>query len=517
MLSSYVRDTWQTPTDEGRPLVDAATGEEVARWTSKPADPGALEHARQVGGPGLRELTFHQRAAILKSLAKYLNERTGEFYERSLWTGATPRDSAVDIDGGIGVLFVYASKGTKELPDASHYVDGAQEQIGKEGTFVAQHICTPLLGAAVQINAFNFPVWGMLEKFAPAFLAGVPSVVKPASQTAYLTELVFRRMVESGLLPEGSIQLLAAGVGDLLEHVTAQDAVAFTGSATTAQQLRAHPTVVAQATRFNAEADSLNYAVLGPDATPGTSEFDLFVKAVTTEMTVKAGQKCTAIRRAFVPAAHLDDVQEAVRDRLAKVTVGHPGDESVRMGALASTGQRDEVRRAVKELRTAGELVFGDPEHVEVVGADAQRGAFVSPLLLRCDDPDRPEPHDVEAFGPVSTLMPYQSTPQVIDYAARGSGSLVGSVVSHDDDFVRDVVLGTAPWHGRVHVLDRDDAQESTGHGSPLPHLVHGGPGRAGGGEELGGVRGMLHYMQRTAVQGSPAKVRLFTAEASDE
>ncbi len=517
ILSSYIRDAWQTPPDEGRPLVDAATGEEVARWTTQPADPAALDHARQVGGPALRELTFHQRAAILKSLAKYLNERTGEFYECSLRTGATARDSAVDIDGGIGVLFVYASKGTRELPGATYYIDGARVQIGKEGTFVAQHIATSLLGTALQINAFNFPVWGMLEKFAPAFLAGVPTVVKPASQTAYLTELVFRRMIESGLLPEGSIQLLAAGVGDLLEHMTGQDAVSFTGSATTAHQLRAHPTVVARATRFNAEADSLNYAILGPDATSGTAEFDLFVKAVVAEMTVKAGQKCTAIRRAFVPAAQMDEVQEAIRDRLANVTVGHPAEESVRMGPLASTGQRDEVRRSVKELRTAAELVYGDPEHVDVTGADAQRGAFVSPMLLRCDDPDRPEPHDVEAFGPVSTLMPYQDTQQVIDYAARGHGSLVGSVVSHDDDFVRDVVLGTAPWHGRLHVLDRDDAQETTGHGSPLPHLVHGGPGRAGGGEELGGIRGVLHYMQRTAVQGSPAKVGLFTGGASAE
>uniref|UniRef100_UPI0023F34BAD phenylacetic acid degradation bifunctional protein PaaZ n=1 Tax=Saccharomonospora viridis TaxID=1852 RepID=UPI0023F34BAD len=377
--------------------------------------------------------------------------------------------------------------------------------LGKGGTFVGQHVCTPLRGVAVQINAFNFPVWGPLEKFAPAFLAGVPSLIKPASQTAYLTEKLVELMIDSGLLPDGSLQLLCGDAGDLLDHVTSQDLVSFTGSAATAQRLRAHPTIVRNAVRFNAETDSLNCSILGPDATPGTPEFDLYVSQLVTEMTVKAGQKCTAIRRAFVPAELLDDVAQAVSERLAKVTVGNPADPEVRMGALASLEQREEVRRSLKALQDAGRIVFGDPDHVDVVDADPQRGAFLSPVLLRADDPERAEPHEVEAFGPVSTLLPYTSVEQVVELAARGQGSLAGSVVTGDADFAREVVLGAAPWHGRLLVLDTDNARESTGHGSPLPMLVHGGPGRAGGGEEMGGIRGVLHHMQRTAVQASPA------------
>lgn len=509
VLSSYIAGSWREPADSGRPAVDAATGEEVARWSEEPVEGAeALQHARRVGGPALRELTFHQRAAVLKGLAKHLTERKDEFYALSTRTGATKRDSAVDIDGGIGVLFVYASKAVKELPDAAHLLDGGQERIGAEGTFVAQHLQTPLRGAAVQINAYNFPVWAMLEKFAPAFLAGVPSLVKPASQTGYLTELVFRRAVESGLLPEGSVQLLCGGVGDLLDRLAEQDVVSFTGSADTAQLLRKHPHLAAKSVRFNAEADSLNCAVLGPDAGPETPEFDLFIRQLVAEMTVKTGQKCTAIRRALVPGDRIADVEEAVRGELARVVVGHPAEESVGMGPLVGLQQREEVLRSLKGLRAAGTLVFGDPEQVEVVGADAERGAFVPPLLLRCDDPDRWEPHEIEAFGPVSTLIPYSGAEQAVECAARGAGSLVGSIVSHDGDFVRDLVLGTAPWHGRLHLLDRDDADESTGHGAPLPHLVHGGPGRAGGGEELGGIRGLSQFMQRTAVQGSPSQIR---------
>jgi oxepin-CoA hydrolase/3-oxo-5,6-dehydrosuberyl-CoA semialdehyde dehydrogenase len=356
----------------------------------------------------------------------------------------------------------------------------------------------------VQINAFNFPVWGPLEKFAPAFLAGVPSLIKPASQTAYLTEKLVELIVGSGLLPAGAVQLVCGGVGDLLDHLTGQDLVSFTGSAGTAQRLRTHPEIVRQAVRFNAEADSLNCSILGPDAVPGTREFDLFVEQLVTEMTVKAGQKCTAIRRALVPAGQLDAVAAATADRLAKVPVGNPAHPDVRMGALASLAQREEVRRSLKALLDASSVVFGDPERVEVVDADAERGAFISPMLLRADDPERAEPHEVEAFGPVSTLLPYGAAEQAIELAARGLGSLVGSVVTADADFARKIVRGVAPWHGRLLVLDADDAKESTGHGSPLPGLVHGGPGRAGGGEEMGGLRGVLHHMQRTAVQGSP-------------
>ncbi|HEY0636481.1 MAG TPA: phenylacetic acid degradation bifunctional protein PaaZ [Pseudonocardiaceae bacterium] len=505
VLRSYVGGRWYAPED-GAPLHDAVTGEEVARISSAGVDmAAALAYGRTVGGPALRELTFHQRAALLKALASHLREHREELYALSARTGATKGDSLFDVDGGIGTLFGYSSKGRRELPNDHVMVEGAVEPLSKGGTFVGQHILTPLRGVAVQINAFNFPVWGPLEKFAPAFVAGVPTLVKPASQTAYLTVRLVELIIESGLIPEGSLQLVAGGAGDLLDHVTAQDLVSFTGSASTAQSLRAHAGVVRNSTRFNAEADSLNCSILGPDATPGSTEFDLFVKQLVTEMTVKAGQKCTAIRRAFVPAALMDDVAEAAAARLAKVVVGNPASEGVRMGALAGLEQREEVRRSLKALREAGTTVFGDPDRVAVVDADPERGAFISPVLLRADDPDQPQPHEVEAFGPVSTLMPYTSTERVIELAARGLGSLVGSVVTGDTGFARDVVLGVAPWHGRLLVLDASNAKESTGHGSPLPALVHGGPGRAGGGEEMGGIRGVLHHMQRTAVQASPA------------
>ncbi|TVT52555.1 phenylacetic acid degradation bifunctional protein PaaZ [Amycolatopsis rhizosphaerae] len=504
-LRSYVGGRWQAGDGEGTPLHDAVTGEEVARISSAGVDmAAALEHGRRTGGPALRELTFHQRAALLKALASHLREHRDELYALSARTGATLGDSKFDVDGGIGVLFTYASKGKRELPNDTVYVDGAVEPLSKGGTFLGQHIATPLRGVAVQINAFNFPVWGPLEKFAPAFLAGVPSLVKPASQTAYLTEKLVELMIGSGLLPEGSLQLVCGSAGDLLDHLTGQDLVSFTGSASTAQKLRAHPAIVRHSVRFNAEADSLNCSILGPDAVSGTPEFDLFVKQLVTEMTVKAGQKCTAIRRAFVPADRLGEVAEAAAARLAKVTVGNPANPDVRMGALASLEQREEVRRSLKALLDVAGIVYGDPERVEVLDADAGRGAFLSPVLLRADDPTRAEPHAVEAFGPVSTLMPYTSTEEVIALAARGEGSLAGSVVTADAGFAREVVLGVAPFHGRLLVLDRDDAKESTGHGSPMPALVHGGPGRAGGGEEMGGIRGVLHHLQRTAVQGSP-------------
>jgi oxepin-CoA hydrolase/3-oxo-5,6-dehydrosuberyl-CoA semialdehyde dehydrogenase len=509
-LSSYVSGAWHVPPDEGAPLHDAVTGVEIARLSSAGVDFGAaLDHGRRVGGPVLRELTFHQRAALLKTLASELRGHRDELYDLSLRTGATLGDAKFDVDGGIGVLFAYSSKGRRELPDDTVYVEGGLEPLSKSGGFVGQHVCTPLHGVAVQINAFNFPVWGPLEKFAPAFLAGVPSLVKPAGQTAYLTARLVELIIESGLLPEGSLQLVCGDAGDLLDHLTEQDLVGFTGSAATAALLRAHPVVVERSVRFNAEADSLNCSILGPDVRPGDAEFDVFVGQLVTEMTVKAGQKCTAIRRAIVPARIIDDVEQAVAARLAEVTVGDPADPSVRMGALAGLAQREEVRRALKALSAGARTVYGDPEHVEVIGADPERGAFLSPILLRADDADRDEPHEVEAFGPVSTLLPYTSADRAVELAARGRGSLAGSVVTADPGFARDVVLGVAPWHGRLLVLDAETARESTGHGSPLPALVHGGPGRAGGGEELGGIRGVLHHMQRTAVQASP---RMLTA-----
>ena len=504
VLRSYVSGRWTAPPD-GRPVRDAVTGEEITRISSEGIDlAAALDYGRRVGGPALRALTFHERAALAKAVGGMLRDHRDELYALSARTGATLGDSKFDVDGGIGVLLSYASKARRELPNDTVYTEGAVEPLGRGGQFAGQHILTPRLGVAVQVNAFNFPVWGPLEKMAPALIAGVPTLVKPASQTAYLTARLVELIVGSGILPEGSLQLLCGSAGDLLDHLGEQDLLSFTGSASTARQLRAHPNVVARAVRFNAEADSLNCSILGPDATPGTPEFDLYVRQLVTEMTVKAGQKCTAIRRAFVPAPLLDAVIDAAAARLEKVVIGNPADESVRMGALASLEQREEVRRSLKSLESAGRLVFGDPDHVQVTGADADHGAFISPLLVRCDDASRAEPHEVEAFGPVSTVMGYAGPDEVIELAARGRGSLAGSVVTGDAGFARSVVLGLAPWHGRLLVLDQDDAKESTGHGAPLPVLVHGGPGRAGGGEEMGGVRGVLHHMQRTAVQASP-------------
>ena len=382
VLRSYVRGDWFTPSDEGRPLHDAVTGEEIARISSAGVDFAAtLDHGRVVGGPALRELTFHQRAGLLKALGGHLREHRDELYAVSAQTGATLFDSKFDIDGGIGVLLAYASKAKRELPTDTVYVDGAVEPLGRGGTFLGQHICTPLHGVAVQVNAFNFPVWGPLEKFAPAFLAGVPSVVKPASPTAFLTATLVELIISSGLLPEGALQFVAGGVGDMFDYLTGQDLVSFTGSASTAATLRTHPVIVRNAVRFSVEADSLNLSALGPDATPGTDEFELFVKALVAEMTVKAGQKCTAIRRAFVPEQHVDAVVEAVSARLAKTVVGNPASAGVRMGALASLEQREEVRRSVKALADAGRIVFGDPDKVDVIDADSDRGAFILSLI----------------------------------------------------------------------------------------------------------------------------------------
>lgn len=512
VLKSYVSGQWIAPEGDSIPLINASTGEEVARFASGTLDVAAsIAYGREVGGPALRALTFHQRASALKSLGKLLMSRKDEFYPLSAATGATAKDSAIDVDGGIGTLLSYASKGTRELPNDTIYLDGGLETLGRGGTFVGQHIYTSRPGVAVQINAFNFPVWGMLEKLAPAFLAGVPSIVKPAHQTAYLTELVVRAIIDSGLLPEGSVQLLCASPRALLDHLDGQDTVLFTGSASTAAKLRGHPNVVEGGVRFNAEADSLNCSILGPDATKDTPEFELYVKQLVAEMTTKAGQKCTAIRRALVPNELMDDVVEAVQSRLSKIVVGHPDAEGVRMGALASLHQREEVLRSLKSLRDSATIVFGDPDDFPVEGADASSGAFLPPLLLRAQDPNAAAIHEVEAFGPVSTVIGYTDVDDAVRLAAKGKGSLVGSVVTHDPGVARQIALGVAPFHGRILILDRDDAKESTGHGSPLPTLVHGGPGRAGGGEELGGIRGVLHFMQRTAIQASPDMLTAIT------
>jgi len=512
-LQSFAAGKWQAGAGNLVALRDATTGAVVANSSADGLDYRAmLEHARKVGGPHLRKLTFHERAGLLKALAKRLGDYKDEFYKLSYATGATKSDSWIDIDGGVSTLFVYASKGTRELPNSHVYVDGNVEALSKMGTFIGQHIYLPLEGAAVHINAFNFPVWGMLEKLAPALLAGVPSIVKPATATSYLTEQVVRRIVESGILPEGAVQLICGGVGDLFDHLDCQDVVSFTGSASTAQKLRQHPAIIANSVRFTAETDSLNCSVLGPDAVAGTPELDLFVREVVREMTAKAGQKCTAIRKAIVPQAQVPAVLDALRTALGKVTVGDPRLEQVKMGPLASLGQRREVREQLSKLQREAEIVYGNGRDTEVTGADAEKGAFMAPTLLLCrDTASAREIHSVEAFGPVCTVVPYNDLDSAITLARRGGGSLAGSVFTADDAVAARLVLGLAPFHGRVLVVNRDCAKESTGHGSPLPHLVHGGPGRAGGGEELGGIRGVLHYMQRTAVQGTPSVIAAVT------
>src|SRR3954467_4161331 len=511
-LLNYERDRWISGDGALAEIHSAIDGSPVAMTGSGGLDfAGMLRHAREIGGPALRKLTFHERARMIKALGIAIMARKEELYELNYLTGATRKDGWIDIEGGAGTLFSFSSKGRRELPDAHVLLDGQLEGLSKQGTFVGQHIYTPLQGAAVHINAFNFPVWGMLEKLAPTLLAGVPAIVKPASATAYVAEAAFKIMIEAGILPPGAIQLLGGGVGDLFEHSTGQDMVSFTGSASTALKLRTHPTVVRESVRFVAEQDSLNASLLGPDAAPGTPEFDLFIKEVATEMTVKAGQKCTAIRRAMAPAEYLDAVEKALGERLANTKVGDPRAEDTRKGALVSVTQRDDVREKIAELEAAGaRIVAGDPNAEPPVYG----GAFLQPVLLRADDPWRTEAvHDCEAFGPVSTIMPYKDLADAIALANRGKGSLVLSLFTHSSDAAREFIQGAAAHHGRMLVLNRDNAAESTGHGSPLPVLVHGGPGRAGGSEDMGGVRGVKHYMQRTALQSSPAMIAAITEQ----
>jgi oxepin-CoA hydrolase/3-oxo-5,6-dehydrosuberyl-CoA semialdehyde dehydrogenase len=511
IVPSYLRDAWWVPdartTTRGDATIvrDASTSEDVARVSTEGLDlAGALEYARTAGQESLGALTFHQRALLLKKFALALTDHKDELYALSAQTGATKADSWVDIDGGIGVLFAYSGKGRREMPNSQVYVDGVVEPLSKDGTFIGRHIYTRLPGVAVQINAFNFPVWGPLEKFAPAFLAGMPTLIKPATPTGYLTEAMVRILVESGLLPAGSLQLASGSVPTLFDYLQTGDLVGFTGSASTAAALRAQTPA---GVRFTAETDSINASVLGQDAVAGTPEFEAYVRQLVTEMTTKAGQKCTAIRRAVVPTGQADAVIDAVRARIAeKVTVGDPRDEGVTMGPLVSLAQRDEVLRQVRALVDGGgRIVVGSGE------ASDAAGAFVAPVLLRFDDAQADAVHEVEAFGPVSSLLTYDTVAEASDIVARGGGSLVTSIATHDPAFASEFMAGVAAWNGRVLFLDRDDARSSTGHGSPLPGLVHGGPGRAGGGEELGGIRAVLHHMQRTAVQGSPEMLTAIT------
>jgi oxepin-CoA hydrolase / 3-oxo-5,6-dehydrosuberyl-CoA semialdehyde dehydrogenase len=514
-LQNYVAGEWVYGAGKSTDLFHAVTGEKIAEASTGGIDfPAMVHYARTVGGPAMRRLTFHERARRLKALATYLMERKDSFYLVSAMTGATKADSWIDIEGGIGTLFAYSSRGRRELPDETFYIDGNTEPLSKGGSFVGRHICVPLEGVAVHINAFNFPVWGMLEKLSPTLLAGMPAIVKPATLTSYLTEAVFKAIIESKILPEGAVQLLCGSAGDLLDHLDSQCAVAFTGSATTGLMLKQNKVIAGENVRFNQEADSLNFSMLGPDARPGTEEYDLFIKEVAREMTVKAGQKCTAIRRTFVHESMLQDVMRALTTRLDGVKVGDPSVDGVRMGPLAGRDQVRDVRKNAECIGRVTEKVYGDYDAFDVVGADRKKGAFFPALLFYASDPFAvTEPHDVEAFGPVNTVMPYKTVEEAIELAKKGRGSLVGSVFTADDGVARDMALGTAAYHGRLLFVNRQSAKESTGHGSPLPNLVHGGPGRAGGGEEMGGVRGVLHYMQRTALQGHPTTIARITRE----
>ncbi|WP_292290095.1 phenylacetic acid degradation bifunctional protein PaaZ [Marivita sp.] len=514
-IQSFIAGSWTPPDSSARDIRDAVTGEVIARAGRDHVDSGALiDHAVQVGAPALRALTFHDRARMLKALALYLQDRKQVLYDLSFSTGATQKDHLIDVDGGIGTMLVIASKGRREMPDGHVYIDGGVEQLSRGGSFVGQHVCTPLQGVAVHINAFNFPVWGMLEKLAPTLLAGMPAIVKPATTTCYVTEACVRMMLESGILPDGSLQLVTGGLGDFLDHLGPQDVVSFTGSADTAFSLRSAPNLLRNSVRFVAEQDSLNASILGPDAVAGTPEFDLFVTEVHREMTTKAGQKCTAIRRIIAPRAQVDAVIAAVSERLRETVIGDPRDPATGMGALVSDAQRRDVLDKCATLGAEAERVFGDPDEFAVHGANATKGAFLPPMLYHCADPDAASHvHDTEAFGPVATIMGYRDLNHAMALANRGQGSLVASIVTHDPQVARDVVLGAGAYHGRLYFNNRDSMAEATGHGSPLPHMVHGGPGRAGGGEELGGVRGVLHYMQRTAVQGSPDVIAAVTGQ----
>ncbi|MEO6327618.1 MAG: phenylacetic acid degradation bifunctional protein PaaZ [Ginsengibacter sp.] len=511
-LGNYITGKWIEGDGEGQPLYNAVNGNFITNVTTKGLDfKSILNYGRAVGSQALRKMTFHERGRMLRALALYLLEKKEKFYTISYKTGATRSDSWVDIEGGIGNLFSNASL-RRKLPNETFALDGDHIPLSKCGTFMAQHILVPKEGVAIHINAFNFPIWGMLEKIAVNLLAGIAAIVKPASITCYLTEAVVREIIASQILPEGALQLLCGSAGDILDYATSQDAITFTGSAFTGLKLKAHPNVLNENVPFNLEADSLNCIVLGEDVTPDKPEWEIFIKEIRKEMTSKAGQKCTAIRRIFVPENKMEDVWLAIGKSLSQTTIGNPQNEKVRMGSLAGQSQRNEVKMQVQKILASSQIIYGSLDSVELIDADINKGAFISPLLLMTDHPfASEEPHTVEAFGPVSTIMPYKNIEEAIELSKKGKGSLCSSVVTADQKFARDYVIGAATHHGRILVLNNECAKESTGHGSPLPMLVHGGPGRAGGGEEMGGLRGVKHYMQRVAVQGSPNMITAIT------
>lgn len=511
-LQNYYCGQWVAGAENGQVLYNAINGTEIATASSKGLDFGKmLDYGRTVGGSALSKMTFHERGRMLKALALHLMEKKEVFYKISWATGATRIDSWIDIEGGIGNLFANSSL-RRQFPNETFCLEGDPVSLGKNGTFMGHHICVPKEGIAIHINAFNFPVWGMLEKIAVNLMAGVPAVVKPATVTSFLTEAVVREIVASKILPEGSLQLICGSANGILDHVISQDVVTFTGSASTGKMLKAHPRIISESVPFNLEADSLNCMVLGTDVTPDMPEFDLFVKEVQKEITVKAGQKCTAVRRIMVPENRIEDVQIALGKRLASTVMGDPNVEGVRMGSLASKDQVKEVRERVQQLSKQQEIVYGSLDKMDVKGQDTERGAFFSPILMLNKDPFKyTDCHSLEAFGPVSTLMPYKTTEEAVELAKMGLGSLVSSIITADAKVAREYVLGAASMHGRILVLNNECAKESTGHGSPMPMLTHGGPGRAGGGEEMGGKRGIFHYLQRVALQGSPTMVTAIT------
>ena len=511
-LGNYITGKWITGDGEGQILQDAVNGKVVAAATTKGLDfASVLAYGREVGNAALRKLTFHERGRMLKVLATHLMQKKEAFYQVSYHTGATKADSWIDIEGGIGNLFSNASL-RRKFPDLPYCTDGDPVGLSKGGNFMGHHLLVPKEGVAVHINAYNFPVWGMLEKCAVNWLAGVPAVVKPASITSYLTEAVVKEIISSGILPEGALQLICGSAGDLLDHVTAQDVVTFTGSKSTGLLLKSNRRILEESVPFNMEADSLNAIVVGDDVIPGSPEWDIFIKEVRKEMTVKAGQKCTAIRRIFVPEHLLEDAYIAIGKALAQTTIGNPLNDKVRMGALAGLSQREEVKQNLQKLLASSQMVYGSLDNIEIIDADAQKGAFLSPVLLLNENPFKAEAvHDIECFGPVSTIMPYEDLNEAVTLAKKGKGSLCCSIVTYNDKTATDFVVGAATHHGRILVLNRENAKESTGHGSPLPMLVHGGPGRAGGGEEMGGVRGVKHYMQRVAIQGTPTTLTAIT------
>lgn len=511
-LENYIAGNWITGDGEGQPLYNAVTGEAIAAATSKGLDfKSMLDYGRSVGNPALRKMTFHARGNMLKALALHLRNHLDKFYKISYQTGATKADSWVDIEGGIGNLFANASL-RRKFPDETFCIDGESHNLGKNNTFMGTHILVPKEGVAIHINAFNFPVWGMLEKIAVNLLAGMPCIVKPATVTSYLTEAVVKEIIASNILPEGALQLICGSAGDLLDHVTSQDVITFTGSASTGLMLKSNPHILSESVPFNMEADSLNCIVMGEEVVPGAPEWDIFIKEIRKEMTLKAGQRCTGIRRIFVPENKMEEVWKAIAASLSQTVIGNPLNEKVRMGSLAGQTQRNEVKEQVGKLLASSQIIYGSLDSVEVMDADAEKGAFMSPVLLMNETPfTSKEAHEVEAFGPVSTIMPYKNMEEAIALSKLGKGSLVSTIVTADYKQARQYVVGAASHHGRILILNNECAKESTGHGSPLPLLVHGGPGRAGGGEEMGGIRGVKHYLQRTALQGSPTTITAIT------